>query len=187
MKKRNLAIIIILLAILTIILLGVLTIIGIISKVAWASFMLSLLGKDVNVEDVGNETEYIEFHGLGVPNGAWQVNENSEYELIIENKSAVIGIKVIPKELEDPSAYLEDKSLELSQDLNLSGASTYIEEYEMCLNPAYSVAASSGGMNYLIIFWYEDNKIYTINALYGERADADEVILSIACGQNKAN
>lgn len=160
--------------------LGILTLVGVISKMAWASLLLGLIGKDVEVEEVANQAEYYEFQGLNIPEGQWQITESGD-ELIVENKSATIGIKTIEKDLQDVDEYLSSKALEISFDFSSNGMDTYSEKYMMCEVEAYIIVGESENINYMIVFWYMGGKIYTLNALYDLRAEADEVIYAISC------
>jgi len=180
MSKKKILGILALVFILLVVSLGILTILGVITKMAWASFLLGIIGKDVEVEDLGNEANYFEFQGLSIPDGLWQVTE-SDKGLIIENGTATVGIKTIELQVDDIETYLRSKALELSTDFSSSGMYTYSETYVMCQQEAQMVVGESGSTNYLIMFWYMDGKVYTINALYEERADADEVVSAISC------
>jgi len=180
MSKKKILGILAIVFVLLVVSLGILTFLGIITKMAWASFLLGIIGKDVEVEELGNEAAYFEFQGLNIPDGLWQVAE-SENGLIIENGTATVGIKTIEIQVEDIDAYLSSKALELSMDFSSSGMYTYSETYVMCQQEAQIVVGESGSTNYLIMFWYMEDKVYTINALYEERADADEVVSAISC------
>ncbi|HPR41820.1 MAG TPA: hypothetical protein PK718_04650 [Candidatus Methanofastidiosa archaeon] len=180
MDKRKLALIIAISFIMMILALGLMTALGVISKMTWIGLFLNVFGKDVDVEDVGSDVVYLDFQGLHIPSDAWDTAYGDD-ELIIENKTATIGIKTIEKEVDDMDDYLSSKASELSLDLSSNGMDTYVERYKMCDEDAYIVIAESESTNYLIIFWYMEERIYTINALYDIRADADEVIASITC------
>lgn len=178
MRKRKIIGIVICACIILFVSLGILTVFGVISKMAWASLILGLFGKEVEVEDVNIETDYAYFQGIRIPEGVWQMS-SSNGELVIENGTATVGIKTYEGHLDEPLDYLGSKAMEVSLDFCSGGLDTFMESSMMFGTNAYTIIAGSEETNYLIMFWYAEDKIYTISALYENIEDANDVIYSI--------
>ncbi|MBN1785674.1 MAG: hypothetical protein JW825_01620 [Candidatus Methanofastidiosa archaeon] len=160
----------------------ILILLDIVTPMTIASFVISLVGEDVEVTQIGDEEAYSQYLGIMVPQGSGELLSLGEHTAFFKNGSAYIMLSFIEKDLEDAQGYLSGKIEEMASDLRGSGTSYFIQDTTVAGHDAKSIVAESSS-KFMIAVWYCDinKRVYIMDAVYGERLDAQTFVDGLVC------
>jgi len=180
-KILGLAIIIILILAFVFVLLLV---IGIITPLSLANFVINLVGEDVEVTDIKDPETFSEHLGMRILDADWELISEMEDRAFLKNGTASIAITYIEADLEDEETYLTERINEMTRELDKAGVFYFTQESTVCGHPVTSLI-SEADSKFMTSIWYCDvtARIYIVSSLYEDRNDVHDFMLMLECHQ----
>jgi len=185
MKIIGLALIVILFLLL---LFSILYLLDIITPLSIASFVINIIGEDVEVTEINDEVSYTDVFGLKIANDSWAIAQEETNIVFINSGSAHISISYIAKGLEESSDHISGKLNEMTEQLSSAGAPYFTQESKVSGHDAFSIISESPESKFMMTIWYCDiqEKIYFVNSIYGDRNDVLTFMERVHCHLEEA-